>query len=406
MKHVCRHCGASLDHQVIDLGHQPPSNAYLEADQLSMPELTYPLKLLVCTHCWLVQLPAHASAESLFTADYAYLSSTSTTWCEHAKHLVYKAVDRLSLGPSSHVVEIASNDGYLLQYVCELGISCLGIEPTHAAAEVARSKGIPTLENFFGFSIAHSLDPADLIVANNVLAHVPDINDFVKGVAVLLKRNGLASIECPHVLNLVQKNQFDTIYHEHYSYLSLHVVERLASFAGLVVVDVEELSTHGGSLRYWLAHQSSCYQTTPAVASIRALEKAAGLETLEVWHDFESRAQKVKNNLLGFLIEQYETGSTVMGYGAAAKGNTLLNYAGVRKDLLPVVADRAPGKQGRYLPGSHIPIISPESLARCEPDTLLVLPWNLINEVKRDWHECILVTAIPEILIYPAVKDY
>ena len=396
MKHLCRHCGSPLDHQVIDLGHQPPSNAYLTAEQLAGPEITYPLRLLVCGSCWLVQLPAHAAAEELFTPDYAYFSSTSSSWCAHAEHFVELAVQRLNLGPQSNVVELASNDGYLLQYVQQRGIPCLGVEPTHATAEAARAKGIPTLERFFGRELAASLDPADLVVANNVLAHVPDINDFLAGIACLLKPTGLASIECPHLLRLLKGNQFDTIYHEHYSYLSLQVVQRLATTAGLLVVDVETLPTHGGSLRLWLAPQGSGFEPSAAVRDVVLQEQAAGLETFEAWADFQQRAEAAKNGLLRFLLQEQEAGRTVMGYGAAAKGNTLLNYAGVRSDLLPAVADRAASKQGRFLPGSHIPVISPDALATHEPHALLVLPWNLIDEVAQQWPGRRLATAIPE----------
>lgn len=396
MKHFCRHCGSPLEHQVIDLGHQPPSNAYLSAEQLAGPELTYPLRLLVCTECWLVQLPAHAAAEELFTPEYAYFSSMSSSWCSHAERFVAEAVQRLNLGAQSQVLELASNDGYLLQYVQQRGIPCLGIEPTNATAEAARAKGIPTLECFFGLELAETLDLADLVVANNVLAHVPDINDFLAGIACVLKPSGLASIECPHLLQLLQGNQFDTIYHEHYSYLSLQVVQRLAATAGLLVVDVEELPTHGGSLRLWLAPQGSGRRPSAAVSAVVLQEKLVGLETLEAWTNFQRWAEEAKNGLLRFLLQEQEAGRSVMGYGAAAKGNTLLNYAGVRSDLLPAVADRAVSKQGRYLPGSHIPVISPEALRAFETDTLLVLPWNLIDEVAQQWPGRRLATAIPE----------
>jgi SAM-dependent methyltransferase len=399
MSHSCRHCGSSLDHQVIDLGHQPPSNAYLTAKQLSGPELTYPLRVLICTKCWLVQLPTHAAADALFTPEYAYFSSTSTSWCAHAERFALTAIKRMELGSASHVVELASNDGYLLQYFQQRGIPCLGIEPTHATAAAARAKGIPTLERFFGLELAQELEPADLVVANNVLAHVPDVNDFLAGIARLLKPDGLASIECPHLLRLLQSNQFDTIYHEHYSYLSLQVVERMAVAVGLVLVDVEELSTHGGSLRIWLAHQAPSHKPSTKVESICAMEQAARLESLDAWAGFQRRAEAAKNGLLRFLLTQHEAGSPVLGYGAAAKGNTLLNYAGVRSDLLPAVADRAASKQGKFLPGSHIPVISPEQLAERDPHALLVLPWNLIKEVQQQWPGRRLVTAIPELQI-------
>ena len=396
MPHACRHCGSPLEHTVIDLGHQPPSNAYLTADQLLKPEITYPLQVYVCTHCWLMQLPAHATAEELFTPDYAYFSSTSTSWCAHAEHFVEKAVQRLGLGENSHVVELASNDGYLLQYVQQRNIPCLGIEPTRATAEAARVKGVKTLESFFGLALAEELESADLVVANNVLAHVPDINDFVAGIARLLKSQGQASIEFPHLLQLLKGNQFDTIYHEHYSYLSLRTVQRIAAAYGLQVVDVEQLTTHGGSLRVWLAHQGAA-EPVSAVDAVLTAEAAAGLETLEAFAGFQQKAESAKHALLEFLLSAKNQGRRVLGYGAAAKGNTLLNYAGIQADLLGLVADRAFSKQGKLLPGSHIPVISPEQLASETVDSLLVLPWNLIKELRHQFPQTKLVTAIPEL---------
>lgn len=395
-QHACRHCGSPLQHTVIDLGHQPPSNAYLRPEQLTLPEITYPLQVFVCTSCWLVQLPEHAAAEELFTADYAYFSSTSSSWCAHAERFVTAAVEMLVLGPESLVVELASNDGYLLQYVQQRGIPCLGIEPTQATAAAARAKGIETIERFFGVALAAELAPADLVVANNVLAHVPDINDFVAGIARLLKPQGRASIEFPHLLRLLAGNQFDTIYHEHYSYLSLKVVQRIAAVAGLAVVDVEELPTHGGSLRVWLAHQG-VLQPTAAVQAVLTAEAEAGLETLAAYAGFQQRAEAAKHGLLEFLLQARREGRRVLGYGAAAKGNTLLNYAGIRADLLPAVADRAASKQGQLLPGSHIPVISPEQLAAEAVDTLLVLPWNLIEELRQQLPQYELITAIPSL---------
>ncbi|MFM8525484.1 MAG: methyltransferase domain-containing protein [Cyanobacteriota bacterium] len=403
-EHACRHCGSPLEHQVIDLGHQPPSNAYLLPEQLALPEITYPLQVFVCSSCWLVQLPAHAAAEELFTPDYAYFSSTSSSWCAHAERCVAAAVEQLPLEPESLVVELASNDGYLLQYVDQRGIPCLGIEPTHATAEAARARGISTIERFFGVVLAEELvasdgaasGGADLVVANNVLAHVPDINDFVAGIARLLKPTGRASIEFPHLLRLLAGNQFDTIYHEHYSYLSLRVVARIAAVAGLVVVDVEALPTHGGSLRVWLAHKGAA-EATAAVAAVLAAETVAGLETLEAYAGFQHRAEAAKHGLLEFLLQAKREGRRVLAYGAAAKGNTLLNYAGIQADLLPAVADRAPSKQGKRLPGSHIPVICPEQLAAESADALLVLPWNLIEELRQQLPDIELVTAIPEL---------
>ena len=399
MSHYCRHCGASLEDEVIDLSHQPPSNAYLTSEQLKLPEVRYPLKVYVCTRCWLVQLPAHASAEELFTADYAYFSSTSVSWCSHAEKYVDEAVKRFDLNLGSSVVEIASNDGYLLQFFKRRGIPCLGIEPTHATAEVARSKGINTIEQFFGESLAVQLEKADLIVANNVLAHVPDINDFVGGIACLLKANGRASFEFPHLMRLLMENQFDTIYHEHYSYLSLKTLVRIVGSVGLEVFDVQELPTHGGSLRVWIAHQGSC-EKSAAVDSILAAEASYGLESLAVFSEFQQQAERAKNGLLQFLLKSKEKSLEIFGYGAAAKGNTLLNYAGIRSDLLPAVADRAPSKQGKFLPGSHIPVITPEALSSKRPDALLVLPWNLIQEISVDYPKLELVTAVPQINFY------
>ena len=396
MTHACRHCGSPLENTVIDLGHQPPSNAYLTAEQLLGPQITYPLQVYVCTSCWLVQLPAHAPAEALFTDDYAYFSSTSSSWCAHAERFVGTVVERLGLGSDSLVVELASNDGYLLQYVKQRGIPCLGIEPTRGTAEAARAKGIETLESFFGLALAQEMEKADLVVANNVLAHVPDINDFVAGIASLLKPHGRVSIEFPHLLSLVLGNQFDTIYHEHYSYLSLKVVKRIAFAAGLEVVDVEKISTHGGSLRVWLAHRGVA-RPSATVAGVLLEEESAFLESLDAYSDFQSRAEGVKHALLDFLLQAKRKGQLVMGYGAAAKGNTLLNYAGIRADLLPAVADRAPSKQGKHLPGNHIPVISPEKLAEQGPDVLLVLPWNLINELRHQLPKYQLVTAIPSL---------
>ena len=403
MSHPCRHCGSPLSQEVIDLGHQPPSNAYLTAEQLLGPEITYPLKVYVCSSCWLVQLPAHAAAEELFTADYAYFSSTSSSWCAHAERFVATASERLALGTESMVVELASNDGYLLQYVQQRGIPCLGIEPTRATAEAARAKGIETIERFFGVALAEELEPADLVVANNVLAHVPDINDFMAGIARLLKPAGRASIEFPHLLRLLEGNQFDTIYHEHYSYLSLRVVQRIAATAGLDLVDVEELPTHGGSLRVWLAHQGAA-EPSAAVAAVLAAETAAaggaGLESSQAYADFQQRAEAAKHALLEFLLSAKRQGKQVLGYGAAAKGNTLLNYAGVKPDLLAAVADRAPSKQGKWLPGNHIPVISPEQLDARNPDALLVLPWNLIGELRQQLPGQELVTVIPELQMW------
>ena len=407
---TCRHCGAPLRDVFVDLGHQPPSNAYLTAADLERPEITYPLKAYVCRECLLVQLPAHAGAEELFTPDYAYFSSVSRTWVEHARRYVAEVTERYRLGPDSFVVELASNDGYLLQFVKERGIPCLGIEPTHATAEAARSRGIETLEEFFGLTLGQRLaeerGQADLIVANNVLAHVPDLNDFVAGIASLLAPEGVATLEFPHLLRLILGRQFDTIYHEHYSYFSLHAARRVFRHAGLEIFDVEELPTHGGSLRIHAALAAAAEaRMSERVAALLEEERRAGILEMDFYAGFQAQAEKIKNDLLTFLLEQKGKGATVAAYGAAAKGNTLLNFAGVKTDLLPFVCDAAPSKQGRFLPGSHIPILPPEELLERRPDHVLILPWNIRGEIMeaqahvRDWGGRFVV-AVPELKVF------
>jgi SAM-dependent methyltransferase len=405
----CRHCSARLDHVFIDLGHQPPSNAYLSAEQIDGPEIHVPLKTFVCDRCWLVQLPAHHRAEELFTSDYAYFSSVSSSWVEHARRYVALMVDRLGLDVSSFVVEVASNDGYLLQFLQARTIPCLGIEPTTSTANAARAGGIETLEAFFGEELGRTLArerrPADLVVANNVLAHVPDLNDFVAGLRELLAPEGVSSLEFPHLMRLIDGGQFDTIYHEHYSYLSLHAARRVFKSQGLRIFDVEERPTHGGSLRIYVCRRDARSRpVTPRVEELAAREREAGMLGLVYYADLQRRAEQVKLDLISFLIEQKHAGRTVAGYGAAAKGNTLLNFAGIRADLLPFVCDVAPSKQGRYLPGSHIPILAPSVLKETCPDFVLILPWNLKAEVMshlayvRDWG-CRMVTAVPELWV-------
>lgn len=395
MNQFCRHCGSPLNHSVLDLGHQPPSNAYLSFENLSQPELTYPLEVLLCTNCWLVQVPAYTEADQLFTSDYAYLSSTSSSWCNHARKFVKSAINRLNLNTSSFVIELASNDGYLLQYMKEARIPCLGIEPTHIAAEISRSKGIETIEQFFGYTFSQTFSgKADLVVANNVLAHVPDINDFMHGISTLLSPKGFASIEFQHLMTLISENQFDTIYHEHYSYLSLNLVKRLSSLYGLILVDVERIPTHGGSLRVWLTKDSN-YQISSYVDEVLSQEISSGLETINAYDDFQKRAFQVKIDLIRHLVDAKTENKNVLAYGAAAKGNTLLNYAGIQSDLLPAVADMAASKQGKYMPGSHIPIVSPVELLELKPDSLLVLPWNLIKEIRNQFPQFQLTTPIP-----------
>ena len=400
MTHFCRHCGSTLDHTVLDLGHQPPSNAYLAAHQLLEPEITYPLQLYVCTKCWLVQLPAHAPSEELFTSDYAYFSSTSSSWCAHAERFVCDVVEQMKLGAESYVVELASNDGYLLQYMVERNIPCLGIEPTHQTALASRQKGIDTLEEFFGEKLSKQLPKADLVVANNVLAHVPDINDFVSGIHNLLKPDGLASVEFPHLLNLLKFNQFDTIYHEHYSYFSLITFSRIAESVGLSVVKVEELSTHGGSLRVWLKHSATNLIIDSSFNRICNDEIDFGITNLDTYIGFQKRAESAKHELLNFLLHAKKTGKSVAAYGAAAKGNTLLNFAGVRSDLLPIIADKATSKQNKFMPGSHIPIVAPDLVLESKPDYLILLPWNIIDEIRLQIPDHTFVTAIPSLTIH------
>jgi SAM-dependent methyltransferase len=392
----CRHCGAQLRLAFVDLGSAPPSNAYLTREQLRAPEKWYPLRVLVCEICWLVQTEDYLHAGELFTDSYAYFSSVSQSWLDHARLYVAAMADRFGLGSNSLVAEIAANDGYLLQYVRERGIPCYGIEPTSNTAAAARAKGIDILDEFFGGALAARLSAqgkqADLLVANNVLAHVPDINDFVAGIATLLKPNGVATFEFPYLLNLVRETQFDTIYHEHYSYLSLTAVDRIFRVNGLALIDVEQWPTHGGSLRVFARRKDTAEVAAgPAVATILAQEKAAGVTKPTFYEAFQGRIDAVKDELLSFLLAQKRTGKKVGAYGAAAKGNTLLNFAGIRADLLPYVVDRSPGKQGKYLPGSRIPIVEESHLYANKPDWVLILPWNLRTEIEhqlvkiREW---------------------
>lgn len=403
----CRHCGSVLRLPFLDLGSAPPSNAYLTEAGLRAPETWYPLRLLVCESCWLVQTEDHAGREALFTEDYAYFSSFSTSWLAHAERYVRTMIGRFGLNASSRVVEIAANDGYLLQYVQAAGIPCYGVEPTASTAVAARKKGIEIIERFFGISLAEELActdrQADLIAANNVLAHVPDINDFVAGFTRLLKPDGVATFEFPHLLRMVQENQFDTAYHEHYSYLSLTAVERIFADNGLTVFDVEELSTHGGSLRVFAQRADSGQQpVSSSVAMLRNTEINAGMTTARFYNNFQAKAEKVKDDLMSFLIDAKRQNLKVGAYGAAAKGNTLLNFAGVRPDLLPYVVDMNPAKQGKYMPGSRIPIVDEACLKTHQPDRILILPWNLRAEVMeqldyvREWSGQ-FVTAVPRL---------
>lgn len=404
----CRFCAAPLDDVFLDLGSAPPSNSFLNAQDLLQPETWFPLKLFTCKKCWLVQVDEVRSHEALFTADYAYYSSFSTSWLAHAERYVDLAVSRLGLGTESLVMEIASNDGYLLQYMAQRAIPCIGIEPTSGTAAVARRKGIETIERFFGRAFAEEFvaerGSADLIVANNVLAHVPDLNDFVSGLAAAVKPHGVITIEFPHLMELVEKRQFDTVYHEHFSYFSLHTVCRVFARHGLRVWNVEQLPTHGGSLRVWAAAQASRHIECPAVASLLAIEASRGMQQIGYYENFQAQAERVKNDCLSFLLEQKRRGRKVVGYGAAAKGNTLLNYAGIKSDLLAYVVDASPHKQGRWLPGSRIPVVQASRLQMDRPDFVLLLPWNLKEEICaqlayiREWNGQFVV-AVPELAV-------
>lgn len=404
----CRHCGAALDLTFIDLGSAPPSNAYLTDEKLRMPETWYPLRVLVCEHCWLTQTEDHAGRETLFSEDYAYFSSYSESWLAHAKTYVETAVQRFNLTPHSHVIEVAANDGYLLQYVKNAGIPCTGIEPTASTAATARRKGIEIIQEFFGTSLAielkHQGKQADLMVANNVLAHVPDINDFVRGFSILLKPSGVVTFEFPHLLELVRESQFDTIYHEHYSYLSLTAVDLILQRNGLMVFDVESLPTHGGSLRvYAQRSDTSPHHISSRLQRMREAERLAGVNQASFYTRFQEKAERIKNDLLRFLLQVKLQEKRIAAYGAAAKGNTLLNFAGVRPDLLPYVVDRNPAKQKKFLPGSRIPIVGEGKLLEDPPDYVLILPWNLkdeiitqLNQMRSSWK---YVTAIPSLAI-------
>jgi SAM-dependent methyltransferase len=391
----CRLCGARLEHTFCDLGASPLSNRYLERAQLDEMEPFYPLRAYVCGECLLVQLEEFEPPERIF-GEYAYFSSYSESWLRHAERYVEQAAVRFGIGPAQRVVEIASNDGYLLQFFRRRGVPVLGVEPAANVARAAEAKGIPTRVAFFGSGTARALGAegwrADLVVANNVLAHVPGLNDFIEGVRILLAPGGVATFEVPHLLRLIEGNQFDTIYHEHFSYFTLLAAERAFAAQGLRVFDVAELPAHGGSLRIFVCAATDAVRPrAPAVDRVLAEERAAGLASLAGYGGFEPRVRAAKRQLLEFLIGAKDAGRSVAAYGAAAKGNTLLNYCGVRGDFLDYVADASPHKQGRYLPGTRIPIVAPARIRETRPDYLLILPWNLKDEVMarnafiRDW---------------------
>jgi 2-polyprenyl-3-methyl-5-hydroxy-6-metoxy-1,4-benzoquinol methylase len=387
MKLTCRHCATPLERTFCDLGMSPLANSYVDPERASAAEPFYPLHAYVCSTCFLVQLQEFESPQHIF-GDYLYFSSFSSSWLDHARRYVTAVSERFGLASQHLVVEIASNDGYLLQYFQERQVPVLGIEPAANVAKVAEAKGIPCITEFFGTKLAEQLvaqgKRADLIIGNNVLAHVPDLNDFVRGLSTLLGGQGLITLEFPHLLRLIQQNQFDTIYHEHFSYLSLLTVERVFRSHGLRVFDVEQLPTHGGSLRIYATHlEGASHQEHARVAALREEEAAANLANLDAYTRFEEQVQRTKRRLLSFLIEAKEQGKTVVGYGAPAKGNTLLNYCGVKTDLVDYTVDLSPHKQGHYLPGTRIPIHAPSRIAETKPDYLLVLPWNLRTEITK-----------------------
>jgi hypothetical protein len=404
----CRHCNTSLEQTFVDLGFAPHSNAYLSKADLVKPERYYPLVVKVCTNCWLVQTEDYAQASELFSPDYAYFSSTSSSWLAHAASYSKNIIQRLGLNQSSHVIEVASNDGYLLKNFVAAGIPCLGIEPTVSTAEAAEKLGISVVREFFGAELGEQLTAqklqADLIVGNNVYAHVPDINDFTRGLKATLKPRGTITLEFPHLMRLIESTQFDTVYHEHFSYLSLFTVQRIFKAAKLRIWDVEQLPTHGGSLRIYGCHDEDPRVTTDAIDILLAEEASRGLQTQALYEAFQAKANKVKDDLLIFLLEQKRAGKKVVAYGAAAKGNTLLNYAGVKPDLVAFVCDAAASKQGQYMPGSHIPILPPSALYDGELDTILILPWNIATEVKQQTSALAergvkFVTAVPYLVI-------
>ena len=386
----------------------PPSNAYLSKEDLEKPEPKYPLRLLVCTNCWLVQTEDFVGRSELFTSEYAYFSSTSISWLKHAADYCEKIIPRLGLGPGSLVVEIASNDGYLLKNFLSAGITCMGIEPTASTAAAAAALGIPVIQEFFGEKLGQTLaaegKQADLIIGNNVFAHVPDINDFAKGLKALLKPKGTITLEFPHLMKMIEFNQFDTAYHEHFSYLSFGTAKTILQQAGLSIWDLQELGTHGGSLRIYAGHSNEAHPETPAVVAVLAEEKRRGLQKSQIYQTFQVRADRIRDELRAFLEAQKASGQKVAAYGAAAKGNTLLNFAKIKTDLLPVVYDAATSKQHKFMPGSKIPIRPTAEIAKDNPDFMVILPWNIAKEICQqnldiENRGARFVTAIPEIRI-------
>ena len=405
----CRFCNNGLKHEFIDLVNSPLSNSYLAQDQLNEPEIFYPLKLLLCENCYLVQIDEYRKSRDIFNEDYAYFSSYSTSWLDHAKRYVDTITERFGYNEQSCVIELASNDGYLLQFFQKKQIQTLGIEPSKNVALAAQEKGIETIVDFFEVRLAEQLvaqkRKADLIVGNNVFAHVPDINDFVVGMKMILKDQGVITLEFPHLMQIIEQNQFDTIYHEHFSYFSFYTTGLIFEKHGLELFDVERIPTHGGSLRIYGKHKEDRSRNiSPNVADLLNEEKAKGMQTLDYYKGFQEKANRVKADLVSFLLQQRQEGSRVAAYGAAAKGNTLLNYCGIKKDYVEYVVDASPHKQGKYLPGSHIPIVSEDMIKESKPDYILLLPWNLKDEITRQlsyvrgW-DAKFVLAVPKLEI-------
>ncbi|HVM87571.1 MAG TPA: class I SAM-dependent methyltransferase [Puia sp.] len=405
----CRFDGLPVTHEFVDLGFSPASNSYLVKEQLNQPEMYYPLKLFVSERSFLVQVDEYKKHDEIFSHDYAYFSSYSTSWLKHCKDYVDMMTARFGFNKESQVIEIASNDGYLLQYFLEKNIPVLGIEPTANTAAAARKKGIESWVEFFGLPLANKIvsagKQADLLLGNNVLAHVPDINDFVKGLAVALKPSGVITMEFPHLMKLVELNQFDTIYHEHFSYLSLLSVNTIFNYHGLKIFDVQEISTHGGSLRIFACHyNNAAYAITKAVVELLQKEKSKGMNSLGYYKGFQQKVNSIKNEFLEFLLKAKKEKKKIAAYGAAAKGNTLINYCGIKIDLIDFVADANPNKQNKFLPGSHIPVVSEESIKNAKPDFVVIFPWNIKSEIMeqlkyiRDWNGKFVI-AIPELQI-------
>lgn len=382
----CRHCNQNLELELVDLGYAPPSNAYVKISQNKAPEVTFPLRVMVCTNCWLVQTEDFNDPSDLFDSDYAYFSSTSTSWLEHARSYVEKVTRDFSLGPDSFVVELASNDGYLLKNFVKNGVPCLGIEPTESTALASEKLGVPVIREFFGsdvgMRVASSFGKADLIIGNNVYAHVPDINDFTKGIKSLLADTGTVSLEFPHLHQLINHLQFDTIYHEHFSYLSVGTVAKIFSSVGLKIYDVESLPTHGGSVRVYGCHSDADFQPTDRLEKLLQEENEFGLNRSETYKNFSSEVARIRSEIRSFFAQCQSENKIVAAYGAAAKGNTLLNFCGIDSADLTAVFDGAVAKQGKLMPGSHIPIMAPSQISSVRPDVLVILPWNLQHELS------------------------